>query len=691
MKTNKLFLILIILILSIITTLTAQNSTEELKGLLEQIKTYDYGQSRENLTALNDLLSVIGNSDEAQLKAEEQMIDFLKSDASLPAKQFICECLSIYGGDESVSVLEEMLSESKTENMALFALERIPSEDATEVLMDALSETKGDLKVGVINALGNRRVKDALDDISPLIWDSDSKIAYSAIAATGKIGGDVATETLTKALSDPNLKLKSEIIFAYLKCASDYEENQDNKKALTIYQSLNKPEFDYQVRYAAFRGIIRISDQKATDIIVTFLDNESPDNYSIVIPLVQEIPESEDVSPIVGHLLKMKPADQVKLLGVLMGRKEPVVVKAMEKLTKSSNDQVRIAALTALGQSGDAETVLLFVGVAAGSKGLDRSTARMGLDLLNAPGTDELIVKSIPVSEDSRKVELIRCTSSRYITSASSLLIGELQSPSVEVRIASIKALKDIGSPDQLNALIGYHMKTNNDQEIKELENTIVAISKRISEPQSQAGYLLASMEKVDNAKIKASYLEMLGRIGDPKSLNVIEAALKGKNEDLKTSAIRGLSNWPDSKPANELLSIAKSSTNQIHQTLALRGYLNLLDQDNTINKKDKADMYKEAMTLAKESPEKRLVLSGIANVHTPESFKFVTTYLDDKDVKGEAESAALRIAWGLGEENMNITLSVIKKVNSQTQNEDIKEQSQQLINYIERGEDDLE
>jgi HEAT repeat protein len=686
MKTNKLFLILTILVVSVITTLTAQNSTEELKGLLGQIKTYDYGQSRENLTAFNDLLRVMGNSDEQQVKAEEQMIDFLKSDATLAAKQFICECLSIYGSDESVSVLEEMLTESATENMALFALERIATEDASEVLLDAFSESNGDLKVGIINALGNRRVKEALDEISPLILDSDSKIAYAAIAATGKIGGDAATETLTKALSDPNIKLKAEVIQAILKCATDYEENRDNKKALTIYQSLNKSMYDHQVRHAALRGIIRTSGQKATDVIVAFFDNENPDNYSIVIPLVREIPDSEDVTPIVDHLLKMKPADQVILLGILAGRKDPVVVKAMEKLSKSSNDQVRIASLTALSQSGDAKIVLLFVGIAVGTEGLDRSTARMGLDLLNAPGTDELIVKTIPVSDDLRKIELIRCTSSRNITSASSLLVGELQSSNAEVRIASIKALKNLGSSDQLDTLIGYQMKTKNDQELKELENTIVAISNRIPEPQSQAGFLLANMGKLDNDKMKASYLEMMGRIGDPKSLVVLETALKGKNDDLKTSAIRGLSNWPDSTPANELLSIAKSSTNQIHQTLAIRGYLNLLDQDNTIDNKDKVNMYTEAMTLAKGAPEKRLVLSGIAKVNTPEAFKFATSYLGDQDVNDEAESAVLRIAWRLGADNIDLTLPVIKKVNSQTQNEEIKEQSGNLINSVEGG-----
>jgi HEAT repeat protein len=686
MINNKLFLVLLALTISVITSLFAQNLLEELQSRLMQIRTYEYGQSRENLTAINNLLRKIGNTNDLLEKAEEQLIDFLESDATLAAKQFVCEGLSIYGSDESVSVLEEMLFESNTENMALFALERIPTEDAGEVLKDALSDTKGDLKVGIINALGDRGVKDAIEEISQLIWDLDSQIASAAISATGKIGGDNATKVLNKAMSDPNVILKVEVIFAYLRCAVDYEENRENKKALIIYQSLNKPEYDNQVRHAALRGIISTSGQKATDVIVTFFDNESPDKYSIVIPLVQEIPDSEDVTPIVGQLLKLKSTDQVKLLGALAGRKEPTVVKAMVKLTKSSNDQVRIAALNALSMSGDAETVLLFVGIAAGRKGMERIAARNGIDRLNAPGTDELIMKSIPVSEDSRKIELIRSTSSRYLSSASSLLIGELQSPNVEVRIASIKSLKEIATPEYLDALIQYHMKTKNDQELSELENTIVVIIKRIPDNQSRTDKLITNFDKLNNIKHKSSYLKMMGRLGDQQSLSILRDGLRSDNEELKSSAIRGISNWPDSEPASELLTIAKSSKNQIHRVLAIRGYVGLVDRDDNIKSSDKLKMYEEVMQLEISVADKRLVLSCIENIPTLESFNYVTGFLDNQEVKSEAEIAVFKIVRGLDDRPLEMVLPILKKIRDQTQNKELLQEVSQMIYYMEEN-----
>jgi HEAT repeat protein len=686
MKTIKLFYI--ILIFSFISFVSGQNSIGDLENLLAQIKSYEYGHSRENLTLINDLLREIGNSDSEQLEAEKKMISFLESDASLPAKQFICECLSIYGGDESVPVLEEMLSNESTQNMALFALERIPTEDASEILLDTFSDATGDLKVGIINAFGNRGLKDAVEELSPLMNNSDKDLAYASIAAIGKIGGEDATKELTNALADPEIKLKDEIVQALLRCASTFEHNNGSKNALAIYQSLNKSDFDPQVRTAALKGLIRTSGRKATDIIVEFLENENPSNYAIALPLVKDIPETEDVTPIMENLKKMDSGDQLILIGAVAGRKDPIVAKSMFKLAKSNNDQLRIAALDALSLSGDAKTVILFVGVAVGTQGKERAAARAGLDRLNAPGTNDFILKSIPESDDKKKIELIRSTSSRNIQSAAPLVISQLQSTNSDVRIASIKALKDIASPKELDALVAYQMKVTDEQEFKELENTIVAVCKRIPDNQSQSAVLLSNLSKVDDAKIKSSYLEMMGKIGDPKSLPVLKEMLSSKNEQIKTSAIRGLANWPDIEPGPELLNIAKSSKNKVHRTLALRGYLDLLGRDDSIDENEKTDMYIESMKLVEGAAEKRQVLSGLAKTPTTASFNFVANYLDDPEVKSEAETAIMRLAWRIGEDNLDLTLPVVKKVRDQTTNEDMREGIIEMLNEIEKDQE---
>ena len=679
--------IIIILVFSIITLSLSQDNSADLRKLLAQIKTYEYGQSLENFTAINNIMRNIGNSDEQQKEAETMLIEFLESTASLPAKRFVCECLSIYGSDESVPVLEELLSESETESMALFALERISSDDAAEVLIDALSGAKGTLKVDIINALGHRREENALEDIIPMINDKDETVAYAAISAVGRTGGDKAAEALKAAMSDTDNRFSADIINAYLKCAESYSVQGEKQKALKIYQSLENSQYNNHVRYAALKGIIKNSDQSGTDVIVSFFENENADQHLIAIALVTEIPLSEDVTPIVKSMSKMKSEDQMRLLSALAGRKEKSVVNMMVKMTDNTDEQIRLAALEALSLSGDSDTALLFAQIAAVGKAPEKTVARAGLDRLNAPGADELIVNSISQAADPLKIELIRCTAPRYITTAAPLLVYELENTNDKVRVAAIKALKEIGSSEQLDPLITYHMKTKNEKEMKSLEGTIVAICNRLPDTQSQAAPLLNKYDKIKDSRTKTSYLEMMGKIGDPKSLNVLNSALKDKNDDIKTSAIRGLSDWPDMKPADELLTIAKTSTNEIHQTLALRGYLNLLGHDKGLEPPDKFGKYKEAMDLAAGVAEKKQILSGIARIRNKEAFEFAAQYLDDVALKSEAEMAVLRISWRLGRDQIDLTLPVVKKVRAQTNNEEIKEQIDEMLEDIEKDQ----
>jgi HEAT repeat protein len=299
-----------------------------------------------------------------------------------------------------------------------------------------------------------------------------------------------------------------------------------------------------------------------------------------------------------------------------------------------------------------------------------------------------MIVNSISQAADPVKIELIRCTAPRYVMSAAPLLVYELENKNEKVRIAAIKALKEIGSPEQLDPLITYHMNTQSEKEMKDLEGTIVAICKRLPENQSQAAPLLKNYDKIKDAPTKASYLEMMGKIGDSKSLNILTSALEDKNDDIKTSAIRGLSEWPDMKPADELLKIAKTSTNQIHQTLALRGYLNLLRQKRDLKPADKLNRYKEAMDLSGGVTEQKQILSGVARIRTPEAFEFAAKYLDDPSLKNEAEMAVLRISWRLGRDHIDLTLPMVKKVRAQTDNEEIKEQIDEMLEEIERDQE---
>jgi len=157
---------------------------------------------------------------------------------------------------------------------------------------------------------------------------------------------------------------------------------------------------------------------------------------------------------------------------------------------------------------------------------------------------------------------------------AAPVLIDQMSNDNQKVRLASIKHIKDAARPEHLDQLIDILIDTKNGQERKELEKTITAISMKIPAAQGRASRLLAKLDGLNDDQNRSSFYEMMGKIGDPKSLPPLKGALNSGSEKLKTSAVRALSDWPDAVPLSDLHTIAKNSKNETQRVLALRGYI---------------------------------------------------------------------------------------------------------------------
>ncbi len=660
--------------------------SDEIEELLNEIRTYEYGQSREKITILTDLLRMAGNSSELKEDVEDELIDFLDSDASLPAKRIACEFLSIYGCDDAIPILSDMLYDSSTTDMAFFALERIPGDLSNEVFREALFETSGKAKVRVITVLGDRRLKESVGDLSPLVWDTDQRIVSASINSLGKIAGGQAVLVLSKELKRSTERTRQDLIDAYMNCAIEYENIGRKKKAFNIYRTLYQPEYDFQVRYASLRGLLRTSDQDAEEIIVSNLKNEHRENQFLAIRCLDELPFDQNMKKITALLPQLSPAAQVQIILSLAGRTDTATLKAITDATQSQSSVTRSEAYKALALSGNSQSVLLLAGASSTSSGKEKTIAREALYRLSAGGVDQDIIKSISTSADPVKAELIRSTSERDIKEAVPVLLKELGNTESDLRIESIKALRQLAGPENLDQLLGLHTSAKTDLERNELEKTIITVAKRIPENQSQVAPLIDRLDKIDKNTIRASYIRMMGKIGDPTSLPIVRASLTSEKTDIRESAIRALSDWPDAQVLEDLQAIITSTDNQKHHVIAFRGHVRLISADENLTDQEKSKMFKQSMKLAINTDEKRMVFSGIADVPTLEAFNFVTPYLDDQEVSSEAEIAVIKIARKLDEEHGEMILPILKKVKDQTQNEDVLEESLELIHELEPG-----
>jgi hypothetical protein len=159
-----------------------------------------------------------------------------------------------------------------------------------------------------------------------------------------------------------------------------------------------------------------------------------------------------------------------------------------------------------------------------------------------------------------------------------------------------------------------------------------------------------------------------------------LREALSDKDEKVKEAAVRGLSEWPTAEPAADLLKIAKESQYEVQKTLSLRGYVRLIGLEKGKPSEEVIKMYQEAMALAPNDAEKRMVLSGLANVGSFEALQMAGKYLDVNELKQEAEAAVVKIAPSTIRRNPQETRELLRKVLEGAASEAVREEATRLL-----------
>ena len=149
---------------------------------------------------------------------------------------------------------------------------------------------------------------------------------------------------------------------------------------------------------------------------------------------------------------------------------------------------------------------------------------------------------------------------------------------------------------------------------------------------------------------------------------------------------MRALCDWPTSEPVPDLVKVAETSDNRVHQVLALRGFVRQLALESDRPAEETLKLYQKAMQLAPSDAEKKRVLSGLGTAGSLPALEMVTGYLNDPVLKLEAASAAVQLARRLGAQHPQPCKDVLAKVIAGTQNETIRQLAQEALRQIEGG-----
>ena len=616
----------------------------DVKTVLDEISDYAYGQSREQLSELRLLVQSSLDSQDARQRIEKEMITFLGSDATFAGKQFVCEQLSIIGTKESVPVLTELLSDEQTADIALYTLQRIPDNAADKALHESLAKVDREARIGIINTLGEREYKNAVGDLEKLVYDADPQTARSAATALGKIADKAADQALKKASSKTSGDLRGVVLDAYLLCADSLCMQDETSQAASIYRELYNEDELTRIQAAALRGLVVTGEEGAVDIILSALKRDNLKIQDVAVGLIRELPGTPDLKNIIAELPNFSEPAQVQLLAAFASRGETAARQAALDATKHQDENVRAAALSALAKIGNESDIPLLLQFAvSGEPTSNQEAARLSLAFLSGASVDQKIIAQIPGAEPTVKAELVRILGQRNVVEATEMLLTTAADPDEAVRRESLKSLAIVATSAHIDKLIQLVVDEENRRIRDEAERTVVLVSQKIEDTSSQAKPVLNVLSSVEDDEARGSLLEVLGRIGGADVLPVLRSELKSSNPEHQKAAIQALSVWPDTKPLDDLLSIVKTTDNEAHKILALRGYISLLRNRGRRWGRDSIAPYLTAMEYATEASEKRMILSGLGRIESTEVITVIAQYLDDPDIKAEAQAALRR------------------------------------------------
>lgn len=616
-----------------------------LKMILKEAAAYEYGHDDEILSRLRDYIQSHRDIPESRLYCEEQLLSFLNSNATLAAKMSACRHLRVLGSRMSVPVLEKMLIQKDTSDMARFALEKIPGASADRAFIKGLAKSSGNVRIGIISSLGQRKVQDSVAALGKLVHDSNSATAVAAAAALGQIANPEAFGILSKALTRTQGLLQIQVATSLLKCAEQFHTQKNLKMAADVYKKLLNTKISLPTRQAAMKGMITSAGDDARKMILDVLKSKEKEMHIPAISMVRDTFDGSTIQSVCALLPDLPATSKIQLLPVLSHYKEQAVLQMVINVTKSKEEMVRIAALQALKKLGDASCVNLLAQCAARADGAEREAARNSLwDLKGGDIDQAIIINLIRNSDPGLQYELIQSIGKRRVYGAKSLLFDRARYSNPKIRLIAIRTLKVIAAPSDLPRLLNLLLASKSEVEQNEIGNTVSAVAGRISQQNFRAYSVKIMLESVKEVKGRCALYRVLGKIGDNSTLPLIRKALAGENEDIHDAAVRALVDWPNSTPKDDLLQIAGQSTNTVHQVLALRAYVRMIGMDKYRSPEGATQALKEALTLARRHEEKKIILGTLPQFSCKDALKLAESLLQEEGVKAEARLAVDQI-----------------------------------------------
>lgn len=575
--------------------------------------------------------------------SESELIATLESQSPLEDKANACRQLAVVGTRRAVPRLAALLADEKLAHMARYALEPIPDPAVDEALRAALGQLKGRRLVGVICSVGVRRDKEALPQLVRLLEDNDPEVAQAAARALGRLGTAEAAKALQHALVALPEANRPAVCEGLFRGAAALAEQGRRDEALAIYDRLRSLAGPHQVRAGALVAAIVARQKDGLPLLAEHLRSPEGALFAAALRAAEGLPGPEVTSILIGALGDLPDDRQIPVIQALAWRRDPAALGALAARAEASATPVRLAAMHALAELGRAEALPALLASLAGADPAVAQTAKDCLAGLPGAKVDAAVLAMFAERDGARRLTALELMGRRRTTAAIPVLLKAASQDDPQIRAAVLRRLGELAGPAELPVLFGMLLRAKEAQDLDAVERAIGDVVARLDHPESNADEIAVLLAQAA-PEPKGALLRILGVIGGAETLKAVRAAVGDPNREVQTAAVRALGAWKTADAVPELLAIARTDANPSHKMLALRAYLSWAGRAD-LPAGERLEICRQAGQLAGRIEEKRLLLSVLGSMDSPEALEMIAPYLAQTDAKDEAAAAVISLA----------------------------------------------
>ncbi|MGQ9801940.1 MAG: HEAT repeat domain-containing protein [Candidatus Saccharicenans sp.] len=614
---------------------------------MKALEKFDHSQGEGPALELERLIFNLKDNQELKLAAEKKLCQFFAGPVTREAVIAVSKPLSWLAGSESVKALSPLIIDPEKSNPARYVLERVPGDEADMALIEALERAPADMMPGIISSLGHRCTEAAIPHLEKLLKKNPSSaVLKTTIEALGNIGGSAASKVLLDYLrsGDENIRLLA--ADALLRVANRTIEGRQFETASGIASSLLKSRLTPVEKLAAWKVKILAAGDNCEPEIKAALKSRDELACQAAIGLIPHLVSQDKIDSYLGLFSGLSENLQLKIAASLANYPVPSAREYLMNLaSKSPWPEVRTEAIISLGKIGDSSTVEFLTAKAAASRGSEKGAARESLVALRGKEVDKKIQEMLSSSTDQdRRNELLLAACERNIRESREYFLKEAANPEADIALLT-RGLRAFGDISLAEDLLNVAYKTDDEAFQEELSGIMALWARQSARPEARSAHFRNLLGAEKQPERRALLISIIGKIGERNSLPLLRNYLKSQEPKVREAAVRSLSDWPEAEARDDLMLIARSSSDLKERVLAIRGLVRLTTSERYRRPEAVVETLKEIYSLCPRTEEKKLVLSVFPDFPCQPGLVFCQSLTDDPEVGPEARTAAEKIS----------------------------------------------